>query len=314
MFAKVVFFLDFIIMGRLLAILIFLFLSGCRSTSSIEKDFSKIVKQVENLNAAGNYAEAITLLKESDPYRHLDLLEALAFAYEANGQLLLAAQAFEQLFFADTEKKYTESAFYAAQIYTQLNCLYAASRCYRLYIDVHFKDADLWFALAKIEEKLEHVSLALTAYLNGIQHCKKKTSDMLAHMAHLCYKNQMWDNAAFWAQEYLKISTSNAEILQLLLDVADKHNDRQAVRRYVAELQKIDVDYLEKHPDIKIKYMDEEIPQETLPVEDFPYDIHSTNEEIVYTLACFSEVAEPLEVPTTKAIKHPNYLCLPCTY
>lgn len=314
MFAKEVFFLDFIIMGRLFAMLILLFLSGCRSTSSTEKDFSNILRQVEILNNHKHYIEAIALLKENDPYTHLDLLEALAFSYEANGQLLLAAQTFEQLFFADTEKKYAESAFYAAQIYTQLECWYAAGRCYRLYIDVHFKDADLWFALAETEEKLEQVSLALTAYLNGVQHCKKKTSDMLSHMAQLCYRNQMWDESAFWAQEYLKVSENNVEILQILLDVADKHNDRQSVSTYVAELQKIDVDYLEKHPDIKLKYIEEEILTEEVSIENFPHDIQSTQEEIEYTLACFSKIAKPLVVPTSREIKQPNYLCQPCTY
>lgn len=301
-------------MVRLFAVFILLVLSGCRSTSSAEKNLSSILVQAEALNKDKHYIEAIALLKENDPYEHLDLLEALAFSYEGNGQLLLAAQTFEQLFFADTEKRYGESAFYAAQIYTQLGCWYAASRCYRLYIDVHFKDANLWFALAEIEEKLEHVSLALTAYLNGVQQCKKKTSDILSRISQLCYKNQMWDEAGFWAQEYQKISENNVEILQILLDVADKHNDRQAVRGYVAEFQKIDVDYLEKHPDIKLKYVDEKILEQSMLVKDFPHDVHSTNEEIEYTLACFSEVAKFLEIPTPKEIKLPNYLCQPCTY
>lgn len=303
------FFSDFTVMGRLFAMLVLSFLSGCRSTSYPENDFSNILRQVEELSAHKHYAEAIALLKENDPYSHLDLLEALAFSYEANGQFLLAAQTFEQLFFADTDKKYTESAFYAAQVYTQLDYWYAASRCYRLYIDIHFKDADLWFALAEAEEKLDQISLALTAYLNGVQHCKKKTSDMLSHMAQLCYKNQMWDEAAFWAQEYLKISGNNAEILQILLNVADKHNDRQVVKFYVAELQKVDTTYLEKYPDVKLKYMDEEISKKTLPVEDFPHEIHSTNEEIERTLACFSVTAQPLELSIPRKINLPTYLC-----
>jgi|GEM_PF-3099394 len=314
MFAKEMFFLDFSFMDRFFAILILMFLSGCRSTISTEKDFSAVLKQVEDLNTQGHYIEAVALLKENDPYTHLDLLEALAFSYEANGQILLSAQTFEQLFFADTEKKYTESAFYAAQIYTQLGYLYAASQCYRLYIDTHLKEAELWFALADIEEKLDHGPLALTAYLNGIQLCNEKTSQQLFQLSRLCYKNEMWDGAAFWAQEYLKISGNNVDVLQILLDVADKHNDRQMVKIYLAELQKLEADYLEKHPDIKLKYIEEEISNQDIPIENFPHDIQSTQEEIEYTLTCFSIFAKMLKLQIPQSSKLPNCLCLPCTY
>ena len=314
MFAKEVFFLDFKFMDRFFAVLILLFFGGCRSISSTEKDFSAVLKQVEDLNAQGHYIEAVALLKENDPYTHLDLLEALAFSYEANGKILLSAQTFEQLFFADTEKKYTESAFYAAQIYAQLGCLYAASQCYRLYIDTHFKEAELWFALADIEEKLDHGSLALRAYLNGIQICNEKTSHQLFQLSRLCYKNEMWDGAAFWAQEYLKISENNVDVLQVLLDVADKHNDRQKVKFYLAELQKLEADYLEKHPDIKLKYIEEEIPDQDIPIENFPHDIHSTQEEIEYTVTCFPIFDKSLKLQIPQPLKLPNCLCLPCTY
>lgn len=301
-------------MGRFFAMFILLLLNGCRSVSSNEVDVTEVLRQVENLNTQGNYTEAISLLKTSDSYIHLDLLEALAFEYEASGQLFLSAQTFEQLFFADVEKKYTESAFYAAQIYAQLGYLYAAGRCYRLYIDIHSKDAQLWFALAEIEETLEQEAFALTAYLNGIQVCSEKTADMLFRLTQLCYKNKMWDESAFWAQEYLKDFENNAEILQILLNISDMHNDRQKVKVYVAELEKINPEFLSQHPDISLKYIEETIAEKEVSEEVFLHKIKSSPEEIKNTLEGFYNSSRWLESLPIKRLKYPTYLCQPCTY
>ncbi len=301
-------------MDRFFAILILLLMNGCRSALSNEPDSSEILKQIETLNAQSNYTESISLLKTQDLYTRLDLLEALAFAYEASGQLFLSAQTFEQLFFADVDKKYTESIFYAAQIYTQLDCLYAASRCYRLYIDIYVKEVNLWFALAQTEELLGNSSLALTAYLNGVHLCKKKTEGMLLRLAQLCYKNEMWDESVFWVEEYLKVSENNEQVLQILLEVANKHNDRQKVRFYISEIEKYVPDYLIKHPEIKLKYIEEEFTKEDDLSKIFVHELSSTQEEIKTTLNVFGKLVQSLEVLKLKPLKYPDHLCLPCIY
>ncbi len=82
-----------------------LLLCGCQAQKAHES-IAEVLEAVENFRQNHQTQEAIDYLATKAIYENLDLLETLAFLYEENGQNLLAAQTFEQLFHADIDKQY----------------------------------------------------------------------------------------------------------------------------------------------------------------------------------------------------------------
>ena len=210
-------------------------LCGC-GTSQNSNNLTKIIEHAREDCSQGNYTNAIQTLQNHLNYENLDLLETLAFAYESRKNFTLAAQTFEQLAHLDIKNTYPESSFYAAQIYEQIDNFYSAARCYRLYLERFPKDHCIWFALSHAEEKLNHTSAALSAYLNGLQCMDSYASEEIKHLAKLCYQNELYDMAEFWAQKSLEQNPHNLFILELLLNIADQHNDSKKVNQYLSIL------------------------------------------------------------------------------
>ena len=107
-------------MGRWVLSVLILFVGGCKS-SKPTYELEKIVQEVQKDCEEGCYEEAIQCLENLECYHHPQLLELLAFAYEANQNLFKSAQTFSQAFYSDLHQSYTEDILYAAQIYKQLH-------------------------------------------------------------------------------------------------------------------------------------------------------------------------------------------------
>ena len=281
--------------------LLFIFLSllyGCKSSENTEL-ISKLIEQARNNCQLVEFTSAIQNLKTHLNYDNLDLIETLAFAYESNNNLLLAAQTFEQLYHLDLTNSYTESAFYAAQIYEQLGDNYSATRCYRLYLDHSPKDTSVWFSLSVCEERLDHVPMALSAYLNGIQLKTTYTFDEFKRLAQLCYQANLYDAAEFWAEKALEQDDLDPSIIELLLNLADRHNDHSKANQYISKLESLNYPFSASINSLKSKYT-------STPFINRPVDLISSNTnnssklEIEHTLQIFqisSPTSNKLVVP-----------------
>ena len=260
---------------------------GCQAQKQPE-NVAEILEMVETFRKDHKTQAAIDYLVHKGIYKNLDLLETLAFLYEENNENLLAAQTFEQLFHADIDKQYIECAFHAAEIYYQLGDIYSAGRCYRLYLDLNPKDYSIWFKLSAIEEQLDHPIAALTAYFNGLDTVPIKTAAHLKKLSELCFNNDMLEAAEFWGQMVLNTQPKDVSTLEILLKIADAHNDRHKVILYVQKLEALGVHLEEKHPDLYTKYAYKEAPEAENKAIIIPHDIHATQEEIECTLQWFS--------------------------
>ena len=288
----------------------FLVLLGCQMRQNQEKTENILARTIELQQ--NNITEAIQYLCRKNIYQSLDLLEALAFLYEENNETLLAAQTFEQLFHADIDKSFPESAFYAAQIYAQLQLWSSAERCYRLFLDCDPENVTVWFTLSEIESKQGNTYAALTSYLNGLSVSKVKTKQNLFKLAQLCLQNNMLDAAEFWGELCLQKDATNKEVLILLLKIADLHNDRDQVQKFIQTLEAIQPDFLKNQPNLREKYM-LFIPQKMVDEDEAkPAVVRSTEEEILNTVRIFFPVdilPKPFVFPRIK-----QNLCQPYIY
>ena len=268
-----------------------LLLCGCQIQEQSE-NVAKILETVEVFRKDHRIQEAIDYLTCKGIYKNLDLLETLAFLYEENKESLLAAQTFEQLFHADIDKQYIECAFHAAEIYYQLGDIYSAGRCYRLYLELNPQDHSIWFKLSAIEEQLGHPANALTAYFNGLDTIPIKAETHLKKLSELCYNNGMLKAAEFWGQVALKVQPEDVTTLEILLKVADAHNDRHKVMFYIQRLEARDPHFSQKHSDLYTKYAYKD-PIDAVVAENgelvIPHNIHATQQEIEYTLQLLSQ-------------------------
>lgn len=224
-------------MGRWLLSFLILFMGGCKS-SKPTYDLEKIVPEVQKDCEDGYYENSIQRLENLDIYHQPQLLELLAFAYEANKNLFKSAQTFSQAFYSDLHQNYTEDILYAAQIYKQLHYNEAAACCYRHYIDHFTKDAEAWFALSDIEKQLEHWNAALVAFLNGISLKDEISPEESYQLARLCQKAELQEAAEFWFIQSLKTTTNPRKPLKQLLKLALSRKDRNKVQKLIASLEK----------------------------------------------------------------------------
>lgn len=287
-----------------------LLLCGCQMQKPHES-IAEVLEAVETLHKNHQTQEAIDYLTTKEIYKNLDLLETLAFLYEENDEKLLAAQTFEQLFHADIDKQYIECAFHAAEIYYQLDDIYSAGRCYRLYLDLNPQDYSIWFKLSDIETQLNHPASALTAYFNGLEAVPLKTDAHIKKLSELCFNNNMLKATEFWGQIALNRQPKDPQMLELLLKVADQHNDRNKVMFYIQKLKDLSPDFLNKHPDLCTKYVCKEAvidhSEESKDIT-ISHDIHSTSQEIEYTLQQLSPYLLRSIAPNPK-INFPIPLC-----
>lgn len=265
-----------------------LVLCGCQIQTQPE-NVAEILETVESFRKDQRTQEAIDYLICKGIYKNLDLLETLAFLYEENNESLLAAQTFEQLFHADIDNQYIECAFHAAEIYYHLGDIYSAGRCYRLYLDLNPQDHSIWFKLSAIEEQLGHPANALTAYFNGLDTIPVKAGMHIKKLSELCYNNGMLEAAEFWGGIALKAQPKDMTTLEILLKVADAHNDRHKVVFYIQKLERLDANFLQKHSDLCAKYAYNEAVETEIKDIIIPHDIHATQQEIEYTLQLLSQ-------------------------
>lgn len=243
-------------MYRLLLLSFLFFLQGCGRPHLKEGQVKEIWMSAMEACQEKAYSAAIQKITAIDElYAYPEILETLAFAYEANQQLWLAANTFEQLFYVDIKKQYSESIFYAAQIYEQLQLYSAAARCYRLCIESFPKDEHLWFALSQVEFQEKNYTKALSSYLNGmaLQTRSLKMEDFF-RLSQLCFFSDLFKEANFWAKQSLKKQPHSVEILAWLLKIADVRKHTKAAEKWIRYIEKEDSGYLEKLPDIKGKY------------------------------------------------------------
>lgn len=224
-------------MGRWLLSVLIVFVGGCKS-SIPAYDLEKIVQEVQKNCEEGYYEEAIQCLESLECYHHPQLLELLAFAYEANQNLFKSAQTFSQAFYSDLHQSYTEDILYAAQIYKQLHYNEAAACCYRHYIDHFTKDAEAWFALSDIEKQLKHWNAALVAFLNGISLKDEISSEESYQLARLCQKAELQEAAEFWFIQSLKTTANPQKPLKQLLKLALVRKDRNKIQKIITNLEK----------------------------------------------------------------------------
>ena len=224
-------------MGRWLLSVLIVFVSGCKSSKSAY-DLEKIVQEVQKDCEKGYYENVIQRLEALEVYQHPQLLELLAFAYEANKNLFKSAQTFSQAFYTDLKQNYTEDILYAAQIYKQLNYNEAAACCYRHYIDHFTKDTEAWFALSDIENQLKHWNAALVAFLTGISLKDEISSEEAYQLARLCKKAELQEAAEFWFIQCLKTTTNLQKPLKQLLKLALARKDRNKVQKLIVKLEK----------------------------------------------------------------------------
>ena len=272
------------------------------------ESIAEVLEAIETFRQNHQTQEAIVYLTTKEIYKNLDLLETLAFLYEENDEKLLAAQTFEQLFHADIDKQYIECAFHAAEIYYQLDDIYSAGRCYRLYLDLNPQDYSIWFKLSDIETQLHHPASALTAYFNGLEAVPVKTDAHIKKLSELCFNNNMLEATEFWCQMVLKHQPKDVATLELLLKVADAHNDHHKATLYIKKLKTLNSDFLEKHPEFCTKYDYHEVVEESIEKSAdivIPHDIHATPQEIEYTLQQLSQTSLQSIVPNQLKINFP---------
>jgi len=281
-------------MIRSLLYLLLSILYGCKSSEDPNL-LPKIIAQARNDCQSGKPNLAIQNLESHLNYNNLDLIETLAFAYESNGNLLLAAQMFEQLLHLDLKNSYMESAFYAAQIYEQLGDDYSAARCYQLYLDHSPKDASIWFSLSACEERLNHLSTALSAYLKGIQLQTTHTPDEFKRLAQLCYQANLYDAAEFWAKKALGQNVLDPSIIELLLNIADQHNDHIKANQYISKLEDLHYPFSESMNELKMKYKSAPFISKTTDLA-HPVITNSSESEIEHTLRIFQMSPSPASI------------------
>lgn len=109
----------------------------------------------------------------------------------------------------------------------------------------------------------------------------------IKRLAELCFNNNMLEATEFWGQIALNMRPKDPQMLEILLRVADRHNDRNKVMFYIQKLKILSPDFLNKHPDLCTKYTCKEAIAE--PIEGpkdiiVPNDVQATPQEIEYTL------------------------------
>lgn len=150
----------------LLGFILFAFFSGCGDPEPTVDDR---VQQAESLLDAGQIDSAILLLEgvqETHPER-VDVLEALAFAYAAKGDPMLASMNFLKI--AELVPTQTEYLLYAAESLLEANDVKGAIDQYRAYLHARPDDRAIWVALADLYRSRGRTTEALDAYLASEQ-------------------------------------------------------------------------------------------------------------------------------------------------
>lgn len=155
-------------------------LTGCTEKSTPvthETKAKQIQEQIATANnalAAGQVAQAIKQLEQLDQRtpNHPDILEALAFAYAAQPDPMLAAFYFEQVFKMAPER--TELLPYAAKTYAQEQEWEAAASAYTRYLKEVPDDVNAAYALAIVYSEMGQIDNALKAYLNAVEATERK--------------------------------------------------------------------------------------------------------------------------------------------
>lgn len=152
-------------LGRILFISVLLFF-GCAPK---EPTLEERVAQAEALLDAGQIDAAIRLLnvcQEQAPER-VDVLEALAFAHSAQGDVLFSSMIFIQI--AELVPERPEYRLYAAESLREAGDDTAAIVQYRMYLLTQPKDTAIWVTLADIYEAKGNLPDALECLLAAEQ-------------------------------------------------------------------------------------------------------------------------------------------------
>ena len=205
-------------------------LVGCEDKQTVEMR----LREAHTYLDQGQLDAAVQSLRDLsyDPTDASQVLDLLAVAYFENGQLYLSAQTFEQAFHADLNDCFQEDALHAARGYEQINNLQAAARCYRLYLDVFEKDASAWFALSRVEAKLDHPRAALLTFLRGLE-CSKSPieGEQMVALGQLCLKDGKNESGLYWYEEALKCRPDDKALCLTILHEAYRQKNNLALYR-----------------------------------------------------------------------------------
>lgn len=145
---------------------LFLVFAGCAEK---EPPVDELVAQADALLDAGQIESAIRLLERSQeraPER-VDVLEALAFAYAAEGDPMLASMNFLKI--AELVPEQPEYLLYAAESLIEAGDLKGAIDQYRTYLEGQPEDRAIWVTLADIQISQGRLNEALEALLAAEQ-------------------------------------------------------------------------------------------------------------------------------------------------
>ncbi|NDV62099.1 tetratricopeptide repeat protein [Puniceicoccales bacterium CK1056] len=149
-----------------LGFILFFFFSGCGER---ERPVEDLVMQAETLMDAGQIESAILILErcqERAPER-VDVMEALAFAYAAEGDPMLASMTFASI--AEIVPDRPEYYLYAAESLLEAGDSKGAVGQYNRYLTVQPLDRAVWVALADLQISQGAMNEALEALLAAEQ-------------------------------------------------------------------------------------------------------------------------------------------------
>jgi tetratricopeptide (TPR) repeat protein len=149
-----------------LGFILFLIFSGCGER---QPPVDELVVQAEELLDAGQIENAILILEkcqERAPER-VDVLEALAFAYAAKGDPMLASMTFLRI--SELVPQRPEYRLYAAETLLQASDPKGAVAQYAAYLEVRPEDRAVWVTLADLYISQGRLNEALDALLAAEQ-------------------------------------------------------------------------------------------------------------------------------------------------
>lgn len=149
-----------------LGFILLLLFSGCAEK---EPAIEELVVQAETLMDAGQIEGAILILErclERAPER-VDVLEALAFGYAANGDPMLASMTFARI--AEMVPDRPEYYLYAAESLMEAGDAKGAVSQYETYLNARPQDRAVWVALADLQVSQGQLNGALEALLAAEQ-------------------------------------------------------------------------------------------------------------------------------------------------
>lgn len=149
-----------------LGFILFLIFTGCGER---QPPVDELVVQAEELLDAGQIENAILILEkcqERAPER-VDVLEALAFAYAAQGDPILASMTFTRI--SELVPQRPEYRLYAAETLLEAGDFKGAVAQYAAYLEVRPEDRAVWVALADLHISQGRLNEALDALLAAEQ-------------------------------------------------------------------------------------------------------------------------------------------------